>query len=191
VSAVDNTVDIEDLRARASAANINERSLLATDYLKHFNEAMMLLELVPDMPDCIEDLAEWQPVSYAEHFRRSRFSARELAIHAYDQSPPEYREPFDATIAKLGALIMVTISGARTMAARGDSRAVAQIVNYAMPSIRQLQETAGAIINGAIVLENSGGDAETAAGGENTLHQAEIDSLMNGLSPVVSRFAQP
>jgi hypothetical protein len=179
VSAADTAIDIEDLRARASAANINERSLLATDYLNLFNEAMMLLELVPDMPDCIEDLADWQPVSYEEHFRRSGFSGRELAIQAYHLSPPEYRRPFDATIARLGALIMATISGARVMAVRGDSGAVAQIVNYAMPSIRQLQETAGAIINGAIVRETPAGDTETAAGGENTLHQAEIDSLMN------------
>ncbi|MDP3655070.1 MAG: hypothetical protein Q8R67_25705, partial [Rhodoferax sp.] len=41
-----------DDAARAAllrAANINPRTGLATDYLNHFNEAIMLLEMVPDM----------------------------------------------------------------------------------------------------------------------------------------------
>ncbi|MEO8318885.1 MAG: hypothetical protein ABI561_11235, partial [Bradyrhizobium sp.] len=38
--------------AQLKAANINPRTGLATDYLNHFNEAIMLLEMVPDMPEC-------------------------------------------------------------------------------------------------------------------------------------------
>jgi hypothetical protein len=41
--------------AALAAANINPQSGLATDYLNHFNEAIMLLEMIPDMPDCVED----------------------------------------------------------------------------------------------------------------------------------------
>ena len=41
--------------ARLRAANINPHTGLATDYLNHFNEAVMLLEMVPDMPECAED----------------------------------------------------------------------------------------------------------------------------------------
>lgn len=37
---------------RLRVANINPRTGLATDYLNHFNEAVMLLEMVPDMPEC-------------------------------------------------------------------------------------------------------------------------------------------
>ena len=60
-------------RARIKGTNIDERTLLATDYLNHFNEIVMLLELVPDLPDCLEDAKEWRPKSYAEHFRDSGF----------------------------------------------------------------------------------------------------------------------
>ena len=57
------------------AANINPRTGLATDYLNHFNEAIMLLEMVPDLPECADDFLEWQPLSYAEHFTASNFKA--------------------------------------------------------------------------------------------------------------------
>ena len=50
------------------AANINPRTGLATDYLNHFNEAIMLLEMIPDMPECAEEFLRWQPLSYREHF---------------------------------------------------------------------------------------------------------------------------
>src|SRR5262249_13363385 len=45
--------------AELRAANINPRTGLATDYLNHFNEAVMLLEMVPDMPECAEDFLHW------------------------------------------------------------------------------------------------------------------------------------
>src|SRR5277367_3008540 len=70
--------------ARLLAANINPRTGLATDYLNHFNEAIMLLEMIPDMPECSEDFLEWQPLSYSEHFTASNFRARDLAIEAYE-----------------------------------------------------------------------------------------------------------
>jgi hypothetical protein len=39
-------------------ANINPTTGLATDYLNHFNEAIMLLDLVATVPDCLPDLFE-------------------------------------------------------------------------------------------------------------------------------------
>ena len=59
--------------AELLAANINPRTGLATDYLNHFNEAVMLLEMIPDMPECAEDFLGWQPLTYREHFTASHF----------------------------------------------------------------------------------------------------------------------
>jgi len=59
--------------AQLTAANINPRTGLATDYLNHFNEAIMLLEMIPDMPECMTDFLERQPLSYREHFAASNF----------------------------------------------------------------------------------------------------------------------
>jgi hypothetical protein len=81
--------------AQLRAANINPRTGLATDYLNHFNEAIMLLEMIPDMPECAEEFLQWQPRSYREHFAASNFRARELAIEAYDSANPDIRTEFD------------------------------------------------------------------------------------------------
>ena len=77
--------------AELRAANINPRTGLATDYLNHFNEAVMLLEIIPDMPECAEDFLGWEPLSYAEHFTASNFKARDLAIDAYNTTDVRIR----------------------------------------------------------------------------------------------------
>ena len=41
---------------RLLGTNINSVTLLATDYLDHFNEVIILIEMVADMPDMIEDV---------------------------------------------------------------------------------------------------------------------------------------
>src|SRR6266436_5043596 len=81
--------------AELKAANINPRTGLATDYLNHFNEAVMLLEMIPDMPECAEDFLSWRPLSYAEHFTASNFRARDLAIEAYNAADARIRAKFD------------------------------------------------------------------------------------------------
>ena len=52
---------------RAQGTNVNERTLLATDYLNHVNEIVMLVEIIPDAPECLDDCKAWQPMTYQEH----------------------------------------------------------------------------------------------------------------------------
>src|SRR3954453_23075252 len=91
--------------AQLQAANINPRTGLATDYLNHFNEAIMLLEMIPDMPECAEEFLEWQPRSYREHFAASNFKARELAIEAYDSANPQIRTEFDNITGAMSSIL--------------------------------------------------------------------------------------
>src|SRR3954453_428682 len=91
--------------ARLRAANINPRTGLATDYLNHFNEAIMLLEMIPDMPDCFEDFLGWKPLSYREHFTASNFKARDLAIAAYEAADPACRDEFDNLSATMTSIL--------------------------------------------------------------------------------------
>src|SRR3979411_3399265 len=91
--------------ARLRAANINPRTGLATDYLNHFNEAIMLLEMVPDMPECAEDFLAWQPLSYGEHFTASHFKARDLAIEAYESADANVRAEFDNITAAMTSIL--------------------------------------------------------------------------------------
>jgi len=63
-------------------ARINPATGLATDYLNRFNEAVMLLDMLSSCPEFREDFLAWEPMSYREHFRLSRFKA------AISRSPP-------------------------------------------------------------------------------------------------------
>jgi hypothetical protein len=107
-------------RDALTAAKIVHGTGLSTDYLNVFNEPVMLFGMLADMPDMIEDLRDWQPLSYEEHFKRSGFQAKELAIAAYRATEPEVREPFDALSKEIGAMIHSAVAQADQMITAGD-----------------------------------------------------------------------
>lgn len=152
---------------RLRAGNINPRTGLATDYLNHFNEAVMLLEMIPDMPICAEDFLAWSPMSYAEHFTASNFKARDLAIEAYEAAHPSVREPFDQ-LTKTMTEILLAVSVAMREASQDSTRAklAEQATNWVKPLVMQ----AGGVINGEaeIVPDTNGSDVD------------EVDAIMAG-----------
>ena len=132
--------------AQLRVANINPRTGLATDYLNHFNEAIMLLEMVPDMPECTEDFLGWQPLSYREHFMASNFRARELAIEAYDSADEGIRAEFDNITSAMTSIL--TAVGAAMREARQD-KTRATLAEQATGWVKPLVALAGGIINGS------------------------------------------
>jgi predicted Zn-dependent protease with MMP-like domain len=84
---------------------IDSNTLLSTDYFNHFNEVIMLLSMLGDMPEMLDDIRAWQPKTYKQHFEGSGLGFASLAIDAYDHVPPEFREPFDRVVAELEATI--------------------------------------------------------------------------------------
>jgi hypothetical protein len=140
-AAAENSARAELLRA----ANINPRTGLATDYLNHFNEAVMLLEMVPDMPECAEDFLAWQPLSYAEHFTASNFKARDLAIEAYDTADVRIRKEFDNITSSITA-ILTAVGAAMREVSQDKSRA--RLAEQATGWVKPLVTQAGGIING-------------------------------------------
>lgn len=137
---------------RLRAANINPHTGLATDYLNHFNEAIMLLEMIPDMPECAEDFLGWQPLSYREHFTASNFKARDLAIEAYDSADAGIRTEFE-NITSAMTSILTAVGTAMREATQDKTRAT--LAGQAIGWVKPLVATAGGIINGG-----GGGDVE-------------------------------
>ena len=127
------------------AANINPRTGLATDYLNHFNEAIMLLEMIPDMPECADDFLLWQPLSYAEHFTASNFKARDLAIEAYDSADAHIRAEFD-NISSAMTSILTAVSAAMREVKQDKTRAI--LAGQATGWVKPLVALAGGVING-------------------------------------------
>ena len=140
------TGQIDEARAAAlRAANINPRTGLATDYLNHFNEAVMLLEMVPDMPECAEDFLTWSPLSYAEHFWASNFKARDLAIESYESADAITRAEFD-NITSAMTSILTAVGDAMRKATQDKTRAT--LAEQATGWVKPLVTQAGGVING-------------------------------------------
>ncbi len=143
--------------------NINQNTLLATDYMNHFNEIIMLLEMIPSMPDCYEDAAEWRPKSYADHFRDSCFSDAELAILAYENAPQNYRQAFDATIEQMDRLVLEALPRIKGLIDAGDEGQLQLGVDGVTRKLQSFVDVASSIINGYT----------------DTLDQSQIDKVMN------------
>ena len=158
------SAETNDWPARLAGTNINSKTFLATDYLNHFNEVIMLLEMLEEMPGCAADIAEWRPMSYIEHFQASSLADRDLALEAYAAAPKEAREGLRLVVERLNAGIL---------AAQND------LSKSADPALRRLVEIAGLVINGSLTLAS---EADLDARLDNTsasLSQDSIDSLFD------------
>jgi hypothetical protein len=143
--ASETAADISARAAELRAANINPRTGLATDYLNHFNEAVMLLEMIPDMPECAEDFLGWEPLSYAEHFTASNFKARDLAINAYNSADVRVRTEFDSVTSAITS-ILSAVGAAMREATQDDTRT--RLAEQASGWVKPLVMQAGGVING-------------------------------------------
>lgn len=142
--------------------NIHEETLLATDYLNHFNEVIMLIGMIPDMPDCLDDAKAWAPKSYATHFRDSAFVDKDLAILAYENAPARFRGPFDHTIAQMNDMVVAGVVRIEAALGEGNPDQVAEIVQNVSRNLQRFVDTASAIIHGA----------------ERAMDQNEIDRML-------------
>jgi len=149
--------------ARLAASNINPSTGLATDYLNHFNEAIMVLEMLPTAPDCKEDFLAWQPMSYREHFAASPLKHRNLAIAAYDAADPAVRGKLDEIFDTLNAALIATRDGMKLGLSPETIESLALEVAW---RLKPMISRAGALINGEPV------DAQATV-------QAAVDALFD------------
>ncbi|OKH88965.1 hypothetical protein [Thalassospira sp. TSL5-1] len=147
---------------KVEGTNISSATLLATDYLNHFNEIVMLLEMVPDMPDMLEDCREWAPKSYQQHFQDSAFSDRELAIEAYDHVPEKFRRPFEETIEHMNALVLRANEQLEVVINEGNPEVIRMTASSTTTALQRFMDVASSIIHGSA----------------KTMSQEEIDAAM-------------
>ncbi|WP_281302286.1 hypothetical protein [Iodidimonas sp. MBR-55] len=167
------------LKPHLAAANIDERSFLATDYLNHYNEVVMLLEMAPDMPDMLEDAADWTPKSYQQHFADSGFADKALAIEAYDHAPGACRLLFDTLRLKLDALLLQTVGDVVMLG--DDAQAIARHLEEPLKEAQELLSALNGVIHGKTeqpscspAQEDEGDPIESTAAS-----QADIDALFD------------
>ena len=151
------------MQDKVRGSNIDEQTLLATDYLNHFNEIAMIFEMLPDVPDCLEDIREWRPKGYKEHFVDSTFSDKDLAIEAYDHVPAKYLLPFETTIERANSLIVGSVTRLEEVISTGERDQFELETKGICQSLHELMSILRGIIHGTV----------------DTLKQDEIDKLLD------------
>ena len=152
-----------EYQAKVAGTNISGQTLLATDYLNHFNEIVMLLDMLPDMPDMIEECKMWQPKDYKAHFADSTFSDKLLAIEAYDRVPSKFRRPFEETVSQINHLLLDGLDRLDHLIAEGAPTG-------------QLQDSCRTLARAAQVLMDCA--SAIIHGSDRAMAQAEIDGLL-------------
>jgi hypothetical protein len=147
-------------------SNINPTTGLATDYLNHFNEAIMLLETSVDAPDFLEDFLEWRPVSYCDHFNASRLKDRDIALLAYATADPNARHCLETLADTMNTILMAVREAVQSELPPAFR---ARITKRAVGWLKPLVARAGAVINGGGTFGRTG-NADTP--------QAAVDALM-------------
>ena len=167
------------LQPRLASANINPESFLATDYLNHYNEIVMLLEMIPDMPELVEDAKDWAPKSYCQHFLDSGFQAKDLAVEAYQMAPAFIRKAFEAICSELDTLILSTLAGmaAVNVAARGFTPQAQELIRMRVLSIQDLLMKLNQVIHGKITSDIPLPEEQPTE--DNTQTQEDIDKLFD------------
>ncbi len=166
------TAMIGHFRSHIPGTNINESTLLASDYLNHFHELVMLLEAISSEPSSFaDDLLSWRPLTYEEHFAESGFRDKNLAIAAYRRAPPKIRARFDEAVARLhGEAVTLVAEVAAEL--NGNSKKLNKTCEKAARRLRILIDEANAIANGEVLTDRSDPDTRGDVGG-----QAAIDAL--------------
>jgi len=151
-----------EFRERATGTNVNEQTLLATDYLNHFNELVMTMEMLADMPELFEEVQAWAPKPYKDHFRDSTIADKELAIEAFDHAPPKFKDPFEQNIEKINSLIGKSVDRLEADINTGDMELVRINAGTISKLIQRLLDMCSANIHGSAT----------------TMDQSEIDHMI-------------
>ena len=163
--------------AQLAESNINSSTLLATDYLNHFNEMIMLFELLPDMPECLEDIQAWKPLTYQEHFRKSAFQGRDLAIEAYEHVAPHVRGRFEAAINMLDRNILQLSEDVTKAIGNRDQDWLNMLCSEAVMVFSPLLDELNCIIHGS--MGPCAKADEAASMPDHDQAQAQIDALFD------------
>ena len=108
----------------------------------------MLLELLPDMPDMFDEVQQWRPKSYEQHFLDSGFARSDVYIRAYLESPTEFRRPFDAAVSLLEQSIDSAIKRLDSILKGASAEPLAMAVTEISAQLKTQSSLVAHIVNG-------------------------------------------
>ncbi len=111
--------------------NINLVSGLATNYLNHYTEILLVLEMLVDMPECFEDIRDWRAMSYPAHVKQSGLPNDEIVLKAYEKVDCKRREDLARFSEEANIGIEKLITRAGIAVDLNDKQQLAEIANDA------------------------------------------------------------
>lgn len=167
-----------DAADRYTGTAVNPTTFLATDYLNHFNEPIMLIHMIPSMPECLDELQEWRPKGYVQHFCDSGFKNRELCIEAFALVAPATKARLEAIADEIAARIIEARDLLADPVQTGNEAEVTAIANTVGEHLRDLIDRASGVINGAEAPNATDPDVGSA-GDHIDAMQATVDALFD------------
>jgi hypothetical protein len=138
----------EEYRGKVADTNIDQRTLLSTDYFNTFNSVIMLFDMLPEMPELLDEVDQWQFYDYADHFRHSGLDFAALAIDAYQYCPAAVREAFERKINGMRVFVEEASRLLRRLHDVGETTAFAAFSRHTADMCRQMIAEGGGIVHG-------------------------------------------
>ena len=138
-----------DLEARA-ASLVNPASGLANDYLNIYNEVVMLIETLPNMPEAKEDIFNWRPTTYKDYFAKSILPGSQNALENYAKLDSDFRKSFEDVVAELDRCATGSVVAIRRhyrQKGDDDPAALETICARAGTSLREILQRASNIVD--------------------------------------------
>ena len=119
---------------------------LSNDYLNHYVEVLMLIEMAPHDPSLGADLTNWWPVSYIEWFSSSQLADASKARAAYEGLPDDKRRRFERHLAAMETLATLA---AFALQPPCDPEQASVVVDAASPALRRMITAASTFLDTA------------------------------------------
>jgi hypothetical protein len=143
------TIETEAWREQLASTTIDPATLLSTDYFNSFNDIIMTLGMLADLPELIDEVRSWVFNDYEQHFAASGLPFAVLAVTAYHHAPASVREPFDDTIQVMREIAETARSELSDASTKEGPEALGAIAAMYSQQLQSLVEAGSAIIHGA------------------------------------------
>lgn len=134
-----------------SIRTINLDTCLSSDYLNHFNDALMFFEMLL-MDASVINLFPWEKKTYVQHFQQSGLPYKDDILEAMNYSSAETIEKLNNQSSELEILIQNLIVKTKLMHQDGES--FADVIKKAIPNIREkINDLLATINNNKLIVE--------------------------------------
>jgi hypothetical protein len=154
---------------RAFAAPRPRPAALSNDYLNHYSEALMLIEMAAADPELASELGDWRPLGYRAYFEASPLRRAPEALAAYEALTEHQRASFEALTQAMDALAATAIAGLQPPCGPVDAALIGEAT---LPPFHRLVARAASFLN---------------SGGDNAGHCSEVEEAQAVIDRLIER----